>query len=477
MAWPRSLVPFLDGTADFALRPVHGGADTVEATGRFGTGSGPVRFVDPHGVQLIVNKWGNLGHALADYDAGMVDRLLDNLDEVRAVIAKHSDVDVYVTGGTLLGPYRDGRVMPNDDDADLAYLSRHSHPVDVVLEAFRLGRALVAEGMTVIRLSAGHVQLHFEHEGLADGYVDVFSGWIDDGWWYQVFPVRQRVRREQLVPVDTIDVQGRPEPTCREPEVMLDAIYGPGWATPDPAFRFQLPPATGDRMYGWLSDQNMDRETWQDHYRYGAPTAPAPGSRPSDYARWVADRIPQDGPVLDLGAGRGDDTLWFAARGHRVDALDYVDTGMAGALRTAEACGLPVRFRVLNLNDVRRVLVAGAEIAARREPVTVFARGLLGSLVDVARPRLWRLLAMVLRTGGQAHLDVPRESWKPDPGTGEPLHRAVPLDVLAAEMAPYGLRVDETHEAEEPHDDTPWGTGPRVLPTTRMVITWQRRPR
>jgi hypothetical protein len=84
---------------------------------------------------------------------------------------------------------------------------------------------------------------------------------------------------------------------------------------------------------------------------------------------------------------------------------------------------------------------------------------------------------MVLRRGGRAHLDVPRESWAPEYGTGVPLHRAVPLDVLAAEMAPYGLRVEATAEADEPHDHTPWGTGPRVLPTTRTVITWQRRPR
>ena len=478
MPWPSPLIPFLDGVGRFTVRPVDAAPDAPEATGRFGAGEQPIRFIDPHGAPLMINKWGNLGRALADYDPGMVTRLLDHVDRVRAILAEHTDLDVYVTGGTLLGPYRDGRVMPHDDDADLAYLSRHRHPADVIREAFRLGRLLVSEGITVVRCSAGHLQLHFRHEDAPDGYVDIFTGWIDElGWWYQVFPVRSRVRREQLVPVGTIDVDGRPEPMCREPEVMLEAIYGPHWASPDPSFRFELPAATGQRMYGWLSDQHMDRATWRDHYRYDSARTSSSGGPPSAYARWLADWLPAGGPVLELGAGLGNDALWLAERGHRVDAVDYVDSVMTDAARIAGERGLPARFRVVNLYDFRRVVALGGEIAARREPVTVYGRGLLASLGAVARPDLWRLLAMVLRHGGRAHLDNPRESWAPEFGTGKPLHLELPIDVLAAQMAEHDLHIDEVHEAEEPYGRTPWSADSRTLPTTRMVISWQRRQR
>jgi SAM-dependent methyltransferase len=496
--WPRVVVPYLDGESTFALRPVDGEGPAPETVARFGNGTHPVRFADSHGLGLMVNKWGNIGHALSDYPAGIEQRLLDRLDLVRSVIDVDVDVDVYVTGGTLLGPYRDGRVMPNDDDADLAYLSKLSHPLDVARECFALGRALVAAGITVVRCSAGHLQLHFEHEGRPDGYVDIFTGWIDDsGWWYQLFPIRAQVRREQLVPPATIEIEGRPEPMCREPEVMLEAIYGPGWASPDPAFSFDVPQTTQDRFYGWMSDQHMNRTPWEDRYRYDIlGNRVQLGTEPTEYVQWLADRLAPASFVVELGAGRGHDALWLAQQGHRVEAVDYVRWPMARAAEFAAERELSAGFRTLNLYDPRRIIAFGAEMAARREPITVYARDVLATMWDVGRPNLFRLLNMLLRGGGEAHLDVPHESLHPDPKLGGPMHRAVDLDVLIAEMAPYGLVVTETAEVveeitwpggrQQPEgpgtpgeagttEDVPWDSETHFrMEKTRMVVSWQR---
>lgn len=493
MPWPAVLLPYLDGRSTFTLRPVDAGSDVASVVARFGEQDHPVRFTDSYGLGLMVNKWGTIGQAISDYPPGIEQRLLDRLDRVREVLADRTDVDVYVTGGTLLGPYRDGRVMPNDDDADLAYLSPHHHPTDVARECFVIGRELVAAGFTVVRCSAGHLQLHFQYEGRPDGYIDIFTGWIDDaGWWYQLFPIRARVRREQLVPPLTLDIEGRAEPMCREPEVMLEAIYGSGWAVPDPAFTFEVPQTTADRFYGWMSDQHMDRALWEDGYRYDVVGDRSElGSMPTDYVRAVTDQLDRGAPVVELGAGRGSDALWLAGQGHPVEALDYVRGPMARAAEVAASRGLPARFRTLNLYDPRRVLAFGAEMAAREEPVTVYARDLLATVWDVGRPTLLRLLSMLLRGGGVAHLDVPHRSLRPDPRLGGPLHRAVDPDVLAVEMASCGLQVVETSRVEE---DVPWpgmrpgttrGTGDLPVPhpmdvpmmKTRMVVSWQRTRR
>jgi hypothetical protein len=476
--WPRPLPPYLVGTSDYALRPVDGGPDRPSTRVRLGDSDDPVQFIDRHGIGLVINKFNNIGHALADYDPQTIPRLLDRMDQVRTVI-EEAGLPAYVMGGTLLGPYRDGRIMPYDDDADLGYLSWHAHPVDVVREAFALGRRVRAAGLDAVRASAGHLQVHFSHEGRPDAYVDIFTGFVDEeGWFQHTFAVRTKATREQIVPPIIIDVEGRPEPAPRIPEIMLEANYGPGWKVPDPSFRFSIPRSTQDRFWGWFSDYGMDRTVWEDHYRYDVAGGHVGlGTRPSEYAQWLADRLEPGSSIVELGHGWGHDALWLAEQGHRVEAVDYVRWPTKRANDVAAERGLPARFRTLNLNDLRRVIALGAEVAARQEPVVVYARALLATLWEYGQPTLFRLLSMMLRHGGQAHLDVPRESLKPERGTGIPLHRVLDLDALRADMARYGLRIDETHEADEHFEYTPWSTGERPLPTTRMVVSWQRAAR
>ena len=52
------------------------------------------------------------------------------------------------------------------------------------------------------------------------------------------------------------------------------------------------------------------------------------------------------GRALDAGCGHGSDTLWLAARGWRVTAVDFAATALAYARSTAEAIGPDVAERV-----------------------------------------------------------------------------------------------------------------------------------
>ena len=53
----------------------------------------------------------------------------------------------------------------------------------------------------------------------------------------------------------------------------------------------------------------------------------------------VADRV--TGPVLDAGCGTGDNALFFAARGHRVTGIDFVEEAIRRARGKAAERGLP----------------------------------------------------------------------------------------------------------------------------------------
>ena len=52
------------------------------------------------------------------------------------------------------------------------------------------------------------------------------------------------------------------------------------------------------------------------------------------------------GRALDAGCGHGSDTLWLAARGWQVTAVDFSATALAHARSTAEAVGADVAERV-----------------------------------------------------------------------------------------------------------------------------------
>lgn len=68
------------------------------------------------------------------------------------------------------------------------------------------------------------------------------------------------------------------------------------------------------------------------------------GPEPSDAARHFAALLQTEGKkeLLELGAGQGRDTLFFASGGFKVHALDYSQTGLDALAARAEAAALPI---------------------------------------------------------------------------------------------------------------------------------------
>lgn len=471
-AWPPALAPRLRGRFRVRVRPSGSDDDGAEADVSLDGSAEPLRLVDFFGRPLVVNKWGRLGRAIVDAGPEMVARMLDHMDGMRSVLEKYLGPVVFVTGGTLLGPVRDGgRVLPHDDDADLAYLSHHTHPADVALESFEVGRLLRVAGYDVLRLSVGHLQVVFSHDGIPDHYVDIFPGFFLEGWWLQHFAIRARARREDLVPTSTILVEGRPEPAPAVPEVMLVANYGEGWRTPDPSFVFDLPTSTADRFYGWFADYNVEREDWDDDILLAPGDASLRDEGISAFARRVHEHTPPGTAVLDLGCGVGTDALALAELGRTVCAVDFSRYAVATARARLAGRPLDVSFEVLNLLDTREVIRFGAERAAAGRPWTVVGRRLLNALEDRGRANVFRLCSMLLRgdaAGGAVHFDVVADHAY----AGLAPYRHVSVDRLVAEAADHRLVLEEAVPQLEPFR---WfgTTGDQIVPTHRM--TFRRR--
>jgi len=139
-----------------------------------------------------------------------------------------------------------------------------------------------------------------------------------------------------------------------------------------------------------VASESLGRATFEEFYSGKAPWDIA---GPQTAFAAIADRI--TGPVLDAGCGTGEHALFFAARGHRVTGIDFVEEAIRRARAKAAARGLAVEFLVKDAT----VLEDWAERFA-----SVIDCGLFHVFSDEDRPRYVRGLARVVEPGGRLFL-------------------------------------------------------------------------
>ncbi|SFO94566.1 LicD family protein [Geodermatophilus dictyosporus] len=398
--WPTALAERLAGVAAVVVRDAACKDVLASAEVAFSPEPARVDLRDGSGRWLSVNKWGRLAPSFDGLDPvrrrALQDRLLDRLDAVRRVL-EEAGLQPFVCYGTLLGAVRDGDLIPHDDDADLGYLSRQEHPADVVRENLELERVLRARGYSVVRHSGGHLQLVFtDDEGAQDHYIDVFTAFEVEGCTYLCFQVG--AADLDLRTLSEVTLRGRRHPAPAAAERLLAETYGPGWRTPDPSFTFTTPHAVRSRLSTWIGEFDVHRDYWQDFY--SSTDARKVPTVESDFARWVAERLPAGAAVLDVGTGTARDARFFARSGRTVHAVDYSAAAVERGRALARQEGWAAGFEVVNLADLSQV----GSLAADLDPALdwhLYARFLVHAIDDQARANLWRLAAAVARRGGE----------------------------------------------------------------------------
>jgi SAM-dependent methyltransferase len=137
-------------------------------------------------------------------------------------------------------------------------------------------------------------------------------------------------------------------------------------------------------------NNSVDRATFEAFYEGKAPWDVG---KPQGPFAAIADRVA--GPVLDAGCGTGEHALFFAARGHRVTGIDFVEEPIRRARAKAAERGLSVEFLV---KDARTLGDDGERFASAIDC------GLFHCLSDDDRPRYVRGLARVVEPGGRLFL-------------------------------------------------------------------------
>jgi len=464
--WPAPLQRFLHGTTELSLVDHVSGTDLYRAEVTLGTGAGRIRVQDRQGNPLGLDKSNRLSRLFTSRSAEHLEPLLDAIGTVVAAL-EEAGVRPFLAYGTLLGAVRQGGFIGHDSDADLGYVSECDHPFDASWESLRLQRRLTRMGFEVSRYSGLAFKVVIRESDGSPRGLDVFGGFLREGTLYLMGEVGRRFERAWLEPRSEVTLAGRTFPAPREPERLLEAMYGPGWRVPDPAYKFQTPRWVQRRLSGWFRGTRVGLDArWQ--RLHVSPTESTP-EEPSDFVRWVLEREPGVRSAVDVGCGTGRDALFLARRGVSAHGLDYFPRAFRAADRRATRKNLDATFAWMNLTELRSVLVTGATLSRAPGPRVVLARHVVEATDRNGRENLFRLAKMVTRGSGRFYLQL-RGTRRGATGSSD-IPR-LDLDRLRAQLAARGGRVVEELGLDSQEHRL---AGQELRPSPRIhrwVVTW-----
>lgn len=475
VAWPSALHRFLDGRTTLSLVDHVTGTELGSTEAVLGEGEGRIAVVDRDGRPLGLDKSLTLSRLFDSRDAEQLAPLLDSIETVLAAL-REAGVEPFLAYGSLLGAVREGGLIGHDSDADLGYVSRFPEPVDAMLESFRLQRRLVEMGYWVVRYSglAFRVNLR-EADGALRG-LDVFGGVLREGHLYLMGEVGAPFRPEWVSPPSEVTLEGRVYPGPAQPERLLEAMYGPHWRTPDPAFKFETSEATRRRLDGWFRGTRGGRAL---HWDKSEPAALRQKLAPSGFLKWVrglehAQPVPAQ-TFIDLGCGAGVDAFVQARDGLRSWGLDFRPSHFRIVSNRARRRELPATYRWTNFNELRSVLPTGAELARTPGPRVATARHLLDAVDATGRDLVLHFARMVTRDGGRFYVQVLRAT-DAQPSTGPDNLRPVDVGALVTDIEARGGRIVSKQDlVEDPagpgHVDVTGRAGSNEV--TRLGVAWE----
>ncbi|MBW8190742.1 discoidin domain-containing protein [Neiella marina] len=151
-------------------------------------------------------------------------------------------IPAFISSGTLLGIVREGKFIGHDDDVDICYVSSKTTEQEILSERLEIMAFLQSKGCKTAPSGIAHYWCTTPH-GVS---MDIFSGFMEDGFCSMNPISRKEVVVESVLPLKTQVVKGVTLYLPQDPEPLLVLNYGPSWRTPDPLWSFDWGKAKRD---------------------------------------------------------------------------------------------------------------------------------------------------------------------------------------------------------------------------------------
>ena len=352
------------------------------------------------------------------------DEIFDSLEESQRMFHKLFARRFFVCYGTLLGVVRDNDFIDHDDDVDVCFVAEGD--MDAAFREFHhIVDTLRSHGENIHIADRGH----FHWRG-----IDVFVAWFEKDGIY-LYNAGGRFSRSDVFPLQTREFKGRRILLPKNPEGLLELIYGPGWRIPDPNFQWRLAAHVQSTMA--RVDRHEITRHWKGFYDDVHTMIP------SAFAASVAIEMSEHHRIIDIGCGNGRDALFFASLGHRVLGLDAASTAVERCRSFAAQLGLnQVAFEEADVavpGTVEGFLSGENSGMSGEMPLAIYARFFLHAITGQAEDAVLRMLAANLPAGTSCFFEFRTDKDETTPKRfGSHYRRYINLDRFVAKAVRSG---------------------------------------
>lgn len=350
-------------------------------------------ITDLLGRNMFFSKWGFFQTSIAK-SSDTKSKIIKSTSELVKFL-ESKKYQTIITSGTLLGAIRGGRMLPNDDDADIAVIFDDNSPAKLNIKSLQLESDLKKAGYTVFRHSGSHLQIYFfQMLNQTDYYIDIFLGFFKDGNYCQPFHMYHPMEYDDIFPTAQYMLEGVNFPGPKNIDKYFTGLYGPQWETPDNSFHFETPYTVKIKYDSWFGRSMGFYHNYWEQYNALEFTKNkyATDKSNNEFLKYIQKTFDENVPIIDICCGNGELMSKLRGAAYKVSGVDFSYTALYKANSVIENSAI-----FANMANRSNLLEVSKQINKTGKPSNFIIGWTLNTLDNYIRENIYYFLSIWLK--------------------------------------------------------------------------------